>query len=139
MALLPAPVGKRRGTGWGGPSTGLVASTRLVAAEPVLGLSPAHGPSARVLHGAGCQRQLHGEGVSNPLRQCRVPALGSPQHLAGPRGTCAMYGEQAGVSHWLIPVCLELVQAQPTSLERWKWWAGSAQLLGLPGISVSGG
>lgn len=49
-----------------------------------------------------------------------------------------MYGEQAGVSHWLIPVCLELVQAQPTSLERWKWWAGSAQLLGLLGISVSG-
>lgn len=48
MALFPATVGKRRGTGWGSR----LASTGLVAAEPVLGLSPAQGPPARVLRSA---------------------------------------------------------------------------------------
>lgn len=58
MALLPAPMGKGRSTGWGGSG---LASTGLVAAEPVLGLSPAHGPSAPVLHSAGCPCHFMGK------------------------------------------------------------------------------
>lgn len=102
MAVHPAPMGERRGTGWG---SGL-ASTGLVAAEPVLGLSPAHGA-------AQCR-------LPSPASwgRCEQPSKGSvrSQLLAHP-STCAMIGEQVGVSHQLIPVCLELVQAQPTSLE----------------------
>lgn len=86
-----------------------LASTGLVAAEPVLGLSPAHGPSAQVLHSAGCPCQLHGEAMSNVRSLLMAhPAPGRA------RGTYASLGE-----HWCKSPArsLEVVQAQPTSLE----------------------
>lgn len=91
---------------------------------------PCHGPAARA------------DALASFMGKARAALQGSAEsQLLAPgraRGTCAVLREQAGVSHWLLPVCLELVQAQPTSLESWRGWAGSALLPGLPRISVSG-